>query len=88
MTYKIGNRSARSLWLSTQGLATPPTEPLDAIAIIEFSIPDGPLGSGKELHIEETELTEKFRSRIREAYVDAWGCEHRWVEVSPEDADL
>jgi len=49
---------------------------------------DGPLGSGKELHIEKTELTEEFRSRIREAYVEAWGCEHLWIEISPEDADL
>ena len=33
---------------------------------IVFTVPDGPLGSGKELHIEKTELTEEFRSRIRE----------------------
>ena len=55
---------------------------------VEFSIPDGPLGSGKELHIEETELTEEFSGRIREAYLDVWGCDHHWIEVHPEAADL
>ena len=64
------------------------TEEFVDVGPIEFSVPDGPLGSGKELHIEETELTEEFRSRIRGAYVDAWGCEHLWVEISPEDANL
>lgn len=35
MAYKIGNRNARSLWLSTQGLAAAPTGPLDAMSIIK-----------------------------------------------------
>jgi len=35
MTYKIGNRDARNYWLSTQGLAAPPTGPLDAMSIIK-----------------------------------------------------
>lgn len=35
MTYKIGNRDARSLWLSTQGLATAPIGPLDTMSIIK-----------------------------------------------------
>lgn len=54
----------------------------------QFAVPDGPLGYGKELHIETTELMEEFRGRIREAYIEAWGCEHHWVEISPEAADL
>jgi hypothetical protein len=54
----------------------------------QFAVPDGPLCPGKELHIEATELMEEFRGRIRKAYLDAWGCEHRWVEVSPEAAGL
>ena len=55
---------------------------------VEFSIPDGPLGSGKELRIEATELAEEFRGRVREAYLDAWGCSHQWVEFHPDDAGL
>jgi len=35
MVFKIGNRDARSLWLSTQGLATAPTGPLDTLSIIK-----------------------------------------------------
>jgi uncharacterized protein YcaQ len=35
MTYKISNRDARSLWLSTNGLATSPTGPLDTLSIIK-----------------------------------------------------
>ena len=35
-----------------------------------------------------TELAEEFRGRIREAYLDTWGCSHHWVEVHPEDAGL
>ncbi len=35
MTYEINNRDARSLWLSTQGLAAAPTGSLDTISIIK-----------------------------------------------------
>jgi len=34
MPLKINNRQARQLWLSSQGLATPPTGPLDVMGII------------------------------------------------------
>ncbi|MGR3289922.1 MAG: winged helix-turn-helix domain-containing protein [Paracoccaceae bacterium] len=34
MPLKINNRIARRLWLNTQGLATPPTGPLDVLSII------------------------------------------------------
>lgn len=34
MTLKIGNRDARALWLSTQGLSTPPTGPLNVLDIV------------------------------------------------------
>jgi len=64
------------------------TEEFVDVGPIQFSIPDGPLGSGKELHIKPTELMEAFRDRIRAAYLEAWGCEHHWLEMSPETADL
>jgi len=63
-------------------------EKIVEVGPVYFDVPDGPLDSGKELHIEATEQMEEFRERIRKAYIEAWGCEHSWIEIPPESADL